>query len=1575
MAYLAETDALLLRFSGSPTTDQEIAYDNLFYRLKNSAEGDLLAKTHALRLYNSYHENDSLLNIIENDFNASNNGASWTQYEGYTTDGINDYIDPDYNPSTDSAKVDVSDLSIGVYLGASVPSAGAPNGIFGVAGSGSNTFLAMRRRNTQIDYCGITVLLTVIDAFDANTLHTIRYNAGVVSWCENGIQTASSTQTQGTSPNQAYIEGAINNNGTNQDFGDAIIQAGYICEYLTLGQLTEFKSAIDSFFSEIDAVGNIQLSDTGNLTGSSSGSTTASGAISANGSLIGGATASCNVSGSLKANASLVGSTSGTSTGSGLISSSSPLIGACAASSSATGQTKALGGLKGLSTASSSSTAELTSSNSSNIAGVSNGLSTTNSTLTALASISGNSGGSSSATVSMVVEKLFIGQGRSLMKWVSGPGNKNRLGAPSGVTITAIDGNQLLVSFNSVDLADAYQIHISEDDTFQGDPGVPENPEEEEIKVTITATTYLIDNLLPGEKRFVRVISLGKNYLDSVPSEIVSGTTIINSIWLEAECGSIGDNWDIVVDGGASNGKHITPSPGSDSKDNAPSGLEDRCSYEFEVQNPGNYKVWLRIKVTDQAHDSIWVRMDGGSWIQFNNISLGTDWHWDSVHDSGNLQEQVFFLLGEGSHTLDIAFRDDIIQIDRIYLTQDGDIPVDVGDPGTNCFVPADPSDLLLTAISTNQIDISWKDNAINENGYTLEWSPNGVDTWTQLQDSKATSFSHSGLIENTTYHYRIRGYNTEGNSNYLTGNQTTLVNTQLQKPVLSVLPISLLQLQASWGAIAGADDYRIEFDDDGSFLIPGFASPTLAVYVLGNLANGTTKFFRVQARGAGKVNSPWSDTVSGTTPGGSMKLATPTNLQAVGISISEIDLDFDAVPDAVQYEIKIDTDPSFPSPTTTTTSNLTLLFSNLLENTTYYISVTAQNAGGGFTDSDPAIINATTKSSTVVTGIYYESPVGLNTDVGSNSRNNPAPPRFFCDGPGYASLQPGDRVYWRTDQGAYDLVGGLRLYGTGAPGNPIVYQAEPGGGFAHFRIQRFPQSNWKHLDRYINPNIISIGGEWRWKNPNDTSDPLQGWNKVPPEESTLGRFCYIVGVAIEGQYKPKVGNEKVRDFSLRTDLPYGNTGARAAGTITGEVDGPYDYFTGNIGLNAVGAKIISCLSYHNGQAGSLGASSAIVSVDKETHLNIVIGTGHSGPDGRDHGHNRYLQHRSDANAFFIVDGDTLIGSCEEQIQLWSQGGVVNTGQPDEYSKVDKFRIIDCIAAHGGGLNGAAYPNRNARNILVGGYSWDMDIRLIGFLSYKNAGETGAGVHFGYSLNGNNERRNLHMENCHIVCDGSQFYIYNVESIQKISGNVFVARTGFPNFYHFREDLETGFKNSLVNVSNNRYYFPSNVANQITLVKYTWNGSSFVPVLPSETFSVDGFKVAYPGSEVGSFLIPSRPTNFEKVKNNNYLSLSPPIIKKKTIFNDEMKLSNSVKISSDDGLAVGDKVRIVDCQNIAPNGVDKFIKEHTFVGPEDTIEFDIPDENSGVAEDPTGEMQNYNHSTIEWCHIAVIRVR
>lgn len=83
---------------------------------------------------------------------------------------------------------------------------------------------------------------------------------------------------------------------------------------------------------------------------------------------------------------------------------------------------------------------------------------------------------------------------------------------------------------------------------------------------------------------------------------------------------------------------------------------------------------------------------------------------------------------------------------------------------------PAAPSGLTATPAGQTQINLAWTDNADNEDGFKVERCTGaGCSNFAQIATTpaNATSYSNTGLTAGTTYSYRVRANNANGDSPY----------------------------------------------------------------------------------------------------------------------------------------------------------------------------------------------------------------------------------------------------------------------------------------------------------------------------------------------------------------------------------------------------------------------------------------------------------------------------------------------------------------------------------------------------------------------------------------------------------------------------------------------------------------------------------------------------------------------------------------------------------------------------------------------------------------------------------------
>jgi hypothetical protein len=107
----------------------------------------------------------------------------------------------------------------------------------------------------------------------------------------------------------------------------------------------------------------------------------------------------------------------------------------------------------------------------------------------------------------------------------------------------------------------------------------------------------------------------------------------------------------------------------------------DRATYTFKAYRYGTFHPWFRVNTNNSAgDDSLFYRIDGGEWFMVNNMPAASGWRW--VYAPGQY-------MGPGPHTLEIANREDGLNIDKFGMLIEGSpAPTGTGGAAYNCPIP-----------------------------------------------------------------------------------------------------------------------------------------------------------------------------------------------------------------------------------------------------------------------------------------------------------------------------------------------------------------------------------------------------------------------------------------------------------------------------------------------------------------------------------------------------------------------------------------------------------------------------------------------------------------------------------------------------------------------------------------------------------------------------------------------------------------------------------------------------------------------------------------------------------------------
>jgi hypothetical protein len=207
-----------------------------------------------------------------------------------------------------------------------------------------------------------------------------------------------------------------------------------------------------------------------------------------------------------------------------------------------------------------------------------------------------------------------------------------------------------------------------------------------------------------------------------------TGLAFANTVQFEAESvrdaqrGSITSPMLITDDPAASGGGYITVAAGNNSPTSAPaSSTEGVARYVFSVTDTASYRIWARVSAPTDGDDSFWIRMGtSGSWIRWNEIPLGTPFHWVLVKAEGASSAATFSLVSGADNELQVAYREDGTKLDAFFITSDSAF-----NPNAALAGPPAPPVLQPSVGATSAVKISWSE-VPGATSYTIEREPEG---------------------------------------------------------------------------------------------------------------------------------------------------------------------------------------------------------------------------------------------------------------------------------------------------------------------------------------------------------------------------------------------------------------------------------------------------------------------------------------------------------------------------------------------------------------------------------------------------------------------------------------------------------------------------------------------------------------------------------------------------------------------------------------------------------------------------------------------------------------------------------
>jgi hypothetical protein len=166
------------------------------------------------------------------------------------------------------------------------------------------------------------------------------------------------------------------------------------------------------------------------------------------------------------------------------------------------------------------------------------------------------------------------------------------------------------------------------------------------------------------------------------------------SVYAEAECGTVGNNLQILTDKGASNSAYVTA---NENISVPPTDDVRTIKMSITVSMDTNYYLYGLFDNSSINHNSFWLKIDEGEFELFDNMTTN-GWEW---------LELKGYNLKAGEHTIGFAFADDSVMLDKIAVKNSQIKPVDVGEEAGN---------LCEADITAGFIDVNLEGYALGQN-------------------------------------------------------------------------------------------------------------------------------------------------------------------------------------------------------------------------------------------------------------------------------------------------------------------------------------------------------------------------------------------------------------------------------------------------------------------------------------------------------------------------------------------------------------------------------------------------------------------------------------------------------------------------------------------------------------------------------------------------------------------------------------------------------------------------------------------------------------------------------------------
>ncbi|MDE6540099.1 MAG: InlB B-repeat-containing protein [Ruminococcus sp.] len=167
----------------------------------------------------------------------------------------------------------------------------------------------------------------------------------------------------------------------------------------------------------------------------------------------------------------------------------------------------------------------------------------------------------------------------------------------------------------------------------------------------------------------------------------------------------------------------------------------------------------------------------------------------------------------------------------------------------------------IISTLSSSSLKLTWTADA-NATSYRIDRRKSGDDAYETIATTNDTTYTDTGLEENTKYWYRV--YSVSGSDKSSEKNSVSGTTYILTSPTPTILTLSSSSLKLTWTADTNATSYRIDRRKSGADAYETIATTSDTTYIDTGLEENTKYWYRVYS--VADYKSSEKNSVSGTT-------------------------------------------------------------------------------------------------------------------------------------------------------------------------------------------------------------------------------------------------------------------------------------------------------------------------------------------------------------------------------------------------------------------------------------------------------------------------------------------------------------------------------------------------------------------------------------------------------------------------------------------------------------------------------------------------------------------------------------